>query len=111
MGEVNTSSIGTQFYHHKEKSPTVVHIHAKRVGRVLYRNVVNVYRLTEDQDPKDAKLVMFGITIRSSQAYFNLGDVRVNPGDRLFAQVIKPGLALSATIHGVPVDNFAALFD
>lgn len=106
-----TPDIGVLFYRHTGTTEATVHVHAKRVGRIPYRNMVNVYRVKNGQDASKAKLTMCRISIRTTQSSFNLGEVKVNPGDALYAQSECKGLEFVAVVpHRPVVDPFADLF-
>lgn len=111
MPPEHVSGIGTLFYTHSGKAQETVHVHAMRVGRIPYANTVNIYKVEKGKDPSTAKLAMFGITLTTSNTSFNLGHVKVKPGDRLYALMDRKGLTFKAVIHRTePVDPFNNLF-
>lgn len=104
------SDIGTMFYRHHGSSDVNIEIHAERIGHVLRRNKINIFKVDNGKDRNKAKLVMCGFTVRTSQTKFNLGSITISPGDELYAQPEKQGLRFSVSSATQHKNHFTDLF-
>ena len=110
MEKTLESDIGTLFYRHHGSTDVNIEIHAERVGQVLRRNKINIFKVENGKSRHQAKLIMFGFTVRSSQDRFNLGSIKISPGDELYAQPERRGLKFTVSSATQYKNNFADMF-